>query len=96
MQALSGEVRKTQSLLEEYISTSDIIISIGDAQHKCDVYITEDAEDRGGEEDFSTACHEVPFGSFEAGEFILQQARYQNFSKTAKSNIRGFFVYLLF
>ena len=82
MQALSGEVRKTQSLLEEYISTSDIIISVGDAQHKCDVHITEDAEDRGGEEDFSTACHEVPFGSFEAGEFILQQARYQNFSKT--------------
>ena len=82
MQALSGEVRKTQSLLEEYISTSDIIISVGDAQHKCDVHITEGAEDRGGEENFSTACHEVPFGSFEAGEFILQQARYQNFSKT--------------
>ena len=82
MQALSGEVRKTQSLLEEYISTSDIIISVGDAQHKCDVHITEGAQDRGGEENFSTACHEVPFGSFEAGEFILQQARYQNFSKT--------------
>ncbi|MDE0570196.1 MAG: transcription-repair coupling factor [Verrucomicrobiales bacterium] len=79
---LSGETRETQSLLKDYINISDIIISVGKAPDKCNVHITEDAEEREGEEDYSIACHEVPFGSFEAGEFILQQARYKNFSKT--------------
>ena len=55
---------------------------MNEPSYECNVHITEDAEEREGEEDFSIACHEVPFGSFEAGEFILQQARYQNFSKT--------------
>ena len=81
IELLSGETRETQSLLKNYINTSDIIISVGEAQYECNVHITEAAEEREGEEDYSIACHEVPFGSFEAGEFILQQARYQNFAK---------------
>ena len=82
IELLSGKTRDTESLLKDYIKKSDIIISVGEPSYECNVHITEDAEEREGEEDFSIACHEVPFGSFEAGEFILQQARYQNFSKT--------------
>ncbi|MCH2026649.1 MAG: hypothetical protein MK172_12990, partial [Verrucomicrobiales bacterium] len=82
IELLSGNTRSAESQLKDYINESDIIISVGETSYECNVHITEDAEERDGEEDFALACHEVPFGSFEAGEFILQQARYQNFSKT--------------
>ncbi|MFP6872121.1 MAG: transcription-repair coupling factor [Verrucomicrobiales bacterium] len=68
--------------LRDYIAANDLVITIGAHHDAADIHITHDAEERDGPEDFSTACHEEPFGNFEAGDFILQQARHETFSKT--------------
>jgi transcription-repair coupling factor (superfamily II helicase) len=36
---------------------------------------------RGVAENFATACHELPLGAFDAGDFVLQQARRSQFSQ---------------
>ena len=36
---------------------------------------------KSGKEDFETACYDQPLGGFEAGDFVLQQARRSTFSK---------------
>ncbi|MCP4848668.1 MAG: transcription-repair coupling factor [Verrucomicrobiaceae bacterium] len=68
--------------LSDYISPDDLLVSIGSRHQQADVHITHDAEEREGPEDFSLACHEEPFGNFDVGDFILQQARHENFAST--------------
>ena len=68
--------------LRDYISPDDLLVSIGSRHHAAAIHITHDAEDRDGPEDFSIACHEEPFGNFDVGDFILQQARHETFATT--------------
>jgi transcription-repair coupling factor (superfamily II helicase) len=77
-----GSPEEETGELRDYIATDDLVITIGACLNVTDIHITHDAEERNGPEDFSTACHEEPFGNFEAGDFILQQARHETFSKT--------------
>ena len=68
--------------LKDYINNSDLVIKVGENDETSSVVITEGSSGLNKEENFSTACFESPFGSFDAGEFILQQARYKNFKDT--------------
>ncbi len=92
-----GEPRERLTELRGYIRGGDLVVRVGEAAGagvhpvplrpegeggRASVLITEDAEGRDGEEDFSVACHDAPFGTFEAGDFILQQARRDAFAAT--------------
>ena len=85
---LLGEAKERTSALRDYVEPGDLVIAVGDRDGGIlpptfiTVHITEDAEERGGEEDFSVACHDAPFGAFEAGDFVLQQARRALFADT--------------
>ena len=81
-QILSGIEDTNKCKLKDYINDDDLILKVGSNDGKYSVIITNEPDDSDTEEDFSTACFESPFGSFDAGEFILQQARFQNFKKT--------------
>ncbi len=82
---LLGEPKERTAQMRDYIAPADLIIAVGDAVPGAGVLITEDAEDRAGEEDYSVACHDSPLGTFEAGDFILQQARRDHFASTLQS-----------
>lgn len=65
-------------LLRECIAKEDLVIAVElEESDRADVWITAgDGPDIGeGVSDFATACHENPLGAFEAGDFVLQQAR---------------------
>ena len=81
-QVLSGIEDTNKCKLKDYINDDDLILKVGSNDGEYSVIITNEPDDSDTEEDFSTACFESPFGSFDAGEFILQQARFQNFKKT--------------
>jgi transcription-repair coupling factor (superfamily II helicase) len=82
---LLGEPKERVDELRSYIEPGDLVIEVGElgeTETSATILITENAEDRDGEEDFSVACHDAPFGAFEAGDFILQQARRDLFAET--------------
>ena len=81
-QILSGIEDSNKCKLNDYINNDDLILKVGSNDGNYSVIITNEPDDSNTEEDFSTACFESPFGSFDAGEFILQQARFQNFKNT--------------
>ncbi|MDC0066108.1 transcription-repair coupling factor [Verrucomicrobia bacterium] len=81
-QVLSGTQGQGLCELKDYINNSDLVIKVGENDETSSVVITEGSSGLNKEEDFSTACFESPFGSFDAGEFILQQTRYKNFKDT--------------
>ncbi len=82
-----GEAEEKFCKMADYVGKSDVVISIegeGDApefQRMPEARILAGAREIDGLEDFSTACHESPLGSFEAGDFILQQAKRDTFIK---------------
>ena len=63
--------------LADYVRKEDLRIGFEEADG--DLRILTGAADGGGEEDFSTACFGSPLGSFEAGDFVLEQSRRQRF-----------------
>jgi transcription-repair coupling factor (superfamily II helicase) len=77
-----GVSDKETCRLIDCIAPDDLVISIGSPHRKAAVHITHEPEGGEGPEDFSMACHEEPFGNFDVGDFILQQARHETFSRT--------------
>ena len=88
-QASVGKLAQAELLLAEpeleatvadYVRNGDVRIAFEDAGIEAEVRIISGAlESDGGEEDFSTACFGSPLGSFEAGDFVLEQSRRQRF-----------------
>ena len=81
-QILSGLDESDTCTLRQYVGTNDLIIKVGNNNGNYSIVVTCDPDESGTEEDYSTACFESPFGSFDSGEFILQQTRFQNFKNT--------------
>ncbi|MCW1921379.1 transcription-repair coupling factor [Luteolibacter arcticus] len=87
-QASVGKLAQAELLLAEpeleatvadYVRKGDVRIAFEDADIEADVRILSGASNSVGEEDFSTACFGSPLGSFEAGDFVLEQSRRQSF-----------------
>lgn len=85
-QTSTGKLDQAELLLAEpeldatvgdYVRKGDLRIGFEEADG--DLRILTGAADGGGEEDFSTACFGSPLGSFEAGDFVLEQSRRQRF-----------------
>ncbi|MCH2061230.1 MAG: transcription-repair coupling factor [Verrucomicrobiales bacterium] len=79
---LLGVSGQDTCMLRDCIAAGDLMVSIGPPLPVATVHITDEAEECGDPENFSTACHEEPFGNFEVGDFILQQARHKTFCAT--------------
>jgi transcription-repair coupling factor (superfamily II helicase) len=87
-QASVGKLAQAELLLAEpeleatvadYVRKGDVRIAFEDADVKAGVRIISGAVETDGEEDFTTACFGSPLGSFEAGDFVLEQSRRQRF-----------------
>ncbi len=69
----------TEGTVADYRRKNDLIISFGAEIEKPDVRILEDAAEYNSEEDFTLACFGSPLGTFEAGDFVLEESRRENF-----------------
>ncbi|MEO8616848.1 MAG: transcription-repair coupling factor [Luteolibacter sp.] len=69
----------TEGTVADYRRKNDLIISFGAEIEKPDVRILENAADYNSEEDFTLACFGSPLGTFEAGDFVLEESRRENF-----------------
>ena len=68
--------------LRDYVEENDVIVSV--EWELCDfskVHITSTSFGLDEEEDYSTACFDSPVGGYEAGDFILQEAKRSTFMK---------------
>ncbi|MEO7100102.1 MAG: transcription-repair coupling factor [Luteolibacter sp.] len=69
----------TEGIVADYRRKNDLLISFGAEIEKPDVRILEDAAEYNSEEDFTLACFGSPLGTFEAGDFVLEESRRENF-----------------
>jgi transcription-repair coupling factor (superfamily II helicase) len=69
----------TESTVAEYRRKNDLLISFGAEIEKPDVRILEGAAEFNSEEDFTLAAYGSPLGTFEAGDFVLEELRRENF-----------------
>jgi transcription-repair coupling factor (superfamily II helicase) len=69
----------SEASIADYRRPSDLIISYDAEIEKPDVRILEGAANLNCEEDFTLSCFGSPLGTFEAGDFILEETRRENF-----------------
>ena len=69
----------SEATVADYRRKADLVISFNAEVVRPDVRILEDAADLEGEEDFTLACFGSPLGTFEAGDFVLEEARRESF-----------------
>ena len=70
-----------EASVAEYRRPNDLIVAIGSEIEKPDVRILEDAAEFNSEEDFTLASYGSPLGTFEAGDFVLEELRREHFFK---------------
>ncbi|RYD35445.1 MAG: transcription-repair coupling factor, partial [Verrucomicrobiaceae bacterium] len=69
----------SEAVVADYRRKDDLIVSFGAEIVRPDVRILEGAAEYNSEEDFTLACFGSPLGSFEAGDFVLEESRRENF-----------------
>jgi transcription-repair coupling factor (superfamily II helicase) len=79
----------SEATVADYRRDADLIISFGADIVRPDVRILEDAAEYNSEEDFTLACFGSPLGSFEAGDFVLEETRRENFFRQLNEWKRG-------
>ncbi len=79
----------TEGTVADYRRANDLIISFGAEIAGADVRILEDAAEYNSEEDFTLACFGSPLGTFEAGDFVLEETRRENFFRQLNEWQRG-------
>ncbi len=70
-----------EATVADYRRKDDMIVSFGAEIEKPDVRILDGAAEYNSEEDFTLACFGSPLGVFEAGDFVLEEARRDTFFK---------------
>lgn len=79
----------SEATVADYRRKTDLIISFGAEIIRPDVRILEDAAEFNSEEDFTLACFGSPLGTFEAGDFVLEETRRENFFRQLNEWKRG-------
>lgn len=69
----------SEACVADYRRKTDLIISFGAEIKRPDVRILEGAAEYNSEEDFTLACFGSPLGTFEAGDFVLEESRRETF-----------------
>ena len=69
--------------ISDYLGESDLVIAVECETELAHVILSSGvaSPERGEAEDFSGACYDNPLGEFGAGDFILQEARRDEFSR---------------
>jgi len=70
-----------EATVADYKRPGDLIVSIETEIERPDVRILEGAAEFNSEEDFTLASYGSPLGTFEAGDFVLEELRRENFFK---------------
>lgn len=78
---LSEANLEPDATVRDYVLPEDLIIAVDVESDLAPVHILSGAAPGGADEDFSVACHDNPLGSFEAGDFILQEQKREQFSR---------------
>ncbi len=87
----------TEATVGDYRRTGDLIVSFEAEIEKPDVRILEGAAGYDGEEDFTLATYGSPLGTFEAGDFVLEELRRDNFFRQINEwNREGWDVAMVF
>lgn len=75
----------SDAMVADYRRNDDVVVSIGAEISKPDVRLLEGADEIGArespEEDFTLATFGNPIGTFDAGDFVLEEARRESFFK---------------
>ncbi len=79
----------SEATVADYRRKTDLIISFGAEIEKPDVRILEGAAELNSEEDDTLACYGSPLGTFEAGDFVLEETRRENFFRQLNDWKRG-------
>ena len=79
----------SEATVADYRRKTDLIISFGAEIEKPDVRILEGAAEYNSEEDDTLACYGSPLGTFEAGDFVLEETRRENFFRQLNDWKRG-------
>ena len=79
----------SEATVADYRRKTDLIVSFGAEIEKPDVRILEGAAEFNSEEDFTLACFGSPLGTFEAGDFVLEETRRENFFRQLNEWQRG-------
>jgi transcription-repair coupling factor (superfamily II helicase) len=69
----------SEATVDDYRREKDLIVSFNAEIARPDVRILEDVAEYHSEEDFTLACFGSPLGTFEAGDFVLEETRRENF-----------------
>lgn len=69
----------SEATVADYRRETDLVISFGAEIEKPDVRILDGAAEFNSEEDFTLACFGSPLGTFEAGDFVLEETRRDHF-----------------
>lgn len=70
-----------EATVADYKRPGDLVVSIEAEIERPDVRILEGAAEFNSEEDFTLASYGSPLGTFEAGDFVLEELRRENFFK---------------
>jgi transcription-repair coupling factor (superfamily II helicase) len=79
----------SEATVADYRRKEDLVISFGAEIEKPDVRILEGAAEYNSEEDDTLACYGSPLGTFEAGDFVLEETRRENFFRQLNDWKRG-------
>ena len=79
----------SEATVADYRRKTDLIISFGAEIERPDVRILEGAAEYNSEEDDTLACYGSPLGTFEAGDFVLEETRRENFFRQLNDWKRG-------
>ena len=79
----------SEATVADYRRKTDLIISFGAEIEKPDVRILEGAAEFNSTEDDTLACYGSPLGTFEAGDFVLEETRRENFFRQLNDWKRG-------
>ena len=79
----------SEARVADYRREQDLIVSFGAEIEKPDVRIVEGAAEYNSEEDFTLAYFGSPLGAFEAGDFVLEEARRETFFRQLNEWQRG-------
>jgi transcription-repair coupling factor (superfamily II helicase) len=69
----------TEGMVRDYRREQDLVVTFGASVERPDIRILEGVAEMNREEDFTLACYGSPLGTFEAGDFVLEEARRENF-----------------
>jgi transcription-repair coupling factor (superfamily II helicase) len=79
----------SEATVADYRRKTDLIISYSAEIKRPDVRILENAAEFNSEEDFTLACFGSPLGTFEAGDFVLEETRRETFFRQLNDWQRG-------